>query len=165
MSGISDRLVLRTLDGAADLLIEELRPVAAVRQLSNIAVECRVNGRLGELAACPLYSTMAIPLLGQPGDHDFLCPLERSSATGVLATLRTPLTFRVGADDPELRRQLIKEIERTLGWTNRPGGWSVNLTQTPHGWIAEIGPLSWTRRFGRSERLPWSTITTPAHST
>jgi tRNA G10 N-methylase Trm11 len=33
----------------------------------------------------------------------------------------------------------------------------VNLTRSPQGWVAEVGPLSWTRRFGRAERLPWST--------
>ena len=157
VSGISDRLVLRTLDGAADLLMEELRSVCTVRQLSAVAVECTVDGRLGEIADCSLYSTLAISLPGEPGDRDFLRALELSSASGVLATLGTTLTFRVGVEDPEVRRRLITVVERDLGWINRPGGWIVNLTQSPQGWVAEVGPLSWTRRFGRTERLPWST--------
>ncbi|WP_238335206.1 TRM11 family SAM-dependent methyltransferase [Kribbella amoyensis] len=33
----------------------------------------------------------------------------------------------------------------------------MNLTSTADGWQAEIGALHWTRRFGRLERLPWST--------
>ncbi|MFI6827639.1 TRM11 family SAM-dependent methyltransferase [Kribbella sp. NPDC050241] len=152
---VTDRLVLRTLDGAADLLMEELRSlpsVHSIHQLSNDSVECTVDGRLSEIAACSLYSTMAIAL-----HDDFLRPLEQSGQTGVLATLPTPIGFRVGCDDPGLRYAVITAIERELGWVNQPGSWDVNLTRTADGWIAEIGPLSWMRRFGRLERLPWST--------
>jgi tRNA G46 methylase TrmB len=145
--GISGRLVLRTLDGAADLLIEELRAVPSlrsIRQLSAVAVECVVDGRLGELAACALYSTAAIPL----SSGDLLRPLEElGPGTG----------FRVGVWDPDVRERLIAEVEHRLGWVNRPGAWDLNLTQTVDGWYAEVGPLSWTRRFGSLERLPWST--------
>ncbi|TCC64727.1 methyltransferase domain-containing protein [Kribbella pittospori] len=149
---VTDRLVLRTLDGAADLLMEELRwlpSVHSIRQLSDVAVECTIDGRLSELAACSLYSTVAIAV-----DDD---SLERSQQTGVLATLPTPIGFRVGCDDPQVRYRVIAAVERELGWINQPGSWDVNLMQTADGWIAEIGPLSWMRRFGRLERLPWST--------
>lgn len=152
---VTDRLVLRTLDGAADLLMEELRSlpsVHSIRQSSNIAVECTVDGRLSEIAACSLYSTVAITL-----DDDFQRRLEQSGQTGVLATLPTPTGFRIGCDDPNIRYAVIAAVERELGWINQPGNWDVNLTQTADGWIAEIGPLSWMRRFGRLERLPWST--------
>lgn len=156
MYGVSDHLVLRTLDGAADLLIEELRAlpsIHSIRQTSPVTVECTVAGRLGELAACTLYSTLAIPL----SHHDFLRPLEQSTETGVLATLGPDLSFRVGTDDPATRRAVIAAVRDRLGWTNHPGAWDVNLTHTSCGWLAEIGPLSWMRRFGRLERLPWST--------
>ncbi|WUJ74732.1 methyltransferase domain-containing protein [Kribbella soli] len=81
----TDRFVLHTVDGAADLLIEELRAMSSVhsiRQLSAETVECAVDGPLGELVACALYFTVT------------------------------------GSGD---------------------------------------APLSWMRRFGRLERLPWST--------
>lgn len=152
---VTDRLVLRTVDGAADLLMEELRSlpsVHSIRQSSSVTVECTVDGRLSEIAACSLYSTVAISL-----HHDFLHQLEQSGQTGVLATLPTPIGFRVGCDDPGVRYAVIAAVERELGWINRPGSWDVNLTRTADGWIAEIGPLSWMRRFGRLERLPWST--------
>ncbi|HZX07949.1 TRM11 family SAM-dependent methyltransferase [Kribbella sp.] len=87
MLSITDHLVLRTIDGAADLLVGELRAmpsVRSVRQTSADTVACTVDGPLDELAACPLYS--------------------------------------------------FAEVESVSGRR-----------------------LSWTQRFGRSERLPWST--------
>lgn len=160
MFGICDRLVLRTVDGAADLLMEELRAlpsVHSIRQVSGVAVECVVDGWLGELTGCALYSTVAIALPGRSGDCGFLRPLERSSDSGVLKTLGARIGFRVGTEDPAVRQALIAAVEHRLDWVNRPGDWDVNLTCTADGWIAEIGPLSWMRRFGRLERLPWST--------
>ena len=137
MYGVSDRLVLRTLDGAADLLVEELRArpsITSIHETSTTTVECTVGGPLGELAACTLYSTLAIPLPVNRGA--FLCSLEQSRETGILATLRPRLTFRVGVDDTELRRTVIAAVETHIGWTNRPGNWDVNLTQSASGWIA-----------------------------
>jgi hypothetical protein len=156
LSRISDRLVLSTLDGAADLLMQDLRSLASihsVRQASAETVECAVDGRLDELVACALLSTAAIALPDRP--NELLRRLEQSSEDGVLATLGPRTGFRVGAD--ESRRELIAAVECRLGWVNRPGNWDVNLTRTGDGWIAQVGPLSWMRRFGRLERLPWST--------
>ena len=51
-------LVLRTMDGAGDLLVEELRgmsSVRSIRRLSAEAVVCTVDGPLDELLACGLY--------------------------------------------------------------------------------------------------------------
>jgi tRNA (guanine6-N2)-methyltransferase len=148
---IKDHLTLRTVDGAADLLAGELRTLPQVTVLTTRAasVTCRIDGELEDLYNCPLYSAAAIPLAGDPRDQGFLNPLHTSSTTGVLATVRHPVTFR--------GRELATTITRELGWTNDPGNWTVNLTETGEGWIAEIGPLYWTRRFGRLERLPWST--------
>ncbi|MEV4266596.1 methyltransferase domain-containing protein [Kribbella sp. NPDC049584] len=58
----TNHLVLRTIDGAADLLIEELRAMASVRsirQLSAETVACAVDGPLDELVACALYFTVS----------------------------------------------------------------------------------------------------------
>jgi hypothetical protein len=59
----TDHLVLSTIDGAADLLIEELRAMSSVRsirQLSAETVECAVDGPWDELVACALYFTIAV---------------------------------------------------------------------------------------------------------
>ena len=97
MSRTSDRLVLRTLDGAVDLLLQDLRSLPSlhsIRQTSAITVECAVDGSIDELTACPLYSTAAIVL--PDGTTGLLRQLEQSAEYGVLATLR-PSGFRVGA--------------------------------------------------------------------
>lgn len=142
---LTDHLVLRTVDGAADLLVEELRAlptIRSIRQTSAETVECRLDGSLDELAACTLYSTVEV------------CDLETSRRTGLLSTLEQPVRFRVGDSDPVCRQQTIAAIEQRFGWVNRPADWDINLECSG---IAQFGPLSWTRRFGRAERLPWST--------
>jgi len=151
---IKDQLTLCTVDGAADLLAGELGKLPQVTVLTTLtaSVTCRIDGELQDLYDCPLYSTAAIPLAGSPPDKGFLDPLHTSTKEGVLATIPAPLTFRIGAG-----REFAAIIARELGWTNEPANWTVNLTETGTGWVAEIGPLYWTRRFGRLERLPWST--------
>ncbi|MFG1820339.1 TRM11 family SAM-dependent methyltransferase [Kribbella sp. NPDC049174] len=151
---IKDHLTLRTVDGGADLLAGELGQLPQVTVLKTLtaSVTCRIDGELQDLYNCPLYSTAAIPLAGNPRDNGFLDPLHASTKEGFLSTLPHPLTFRIGAG-----REFAPTIARDLGWTNEPADWTVNLTETGTGWIAEIGPLYWTRRFGRLERLPWST--------
>ncbi|MGW6201909.1 methyltransferase domain-containing protein [Kribbella sp. NPDC055110] len=148
MPCITDYLLLRTVDGAADLLVEELRAmpsIHSIRQPSADTVECTIDGSLDQLAACALYSTVAL--------RD---PL-RSLQFGLLGTLPQPVQFRVGVDDPARRRTVIDATEQRFGWVNQPGDWDVNLIPSADGWLAEYGPLSWSRRFGRRERLPWST--------
>jgi tRNA G10 N-methylase Trm11 len=44
-----------------------------------------------------------------------------------------------------------------LGWIEDGSDWSVNFVDGVDGWEAEIGPFHWSRRFGKFERLPWST--------
>jgi tRNA G10 N-methylase Trm11 len=52
---------------------------------------------------------------------------------------------------------LLRTAAADLGWSEDPGNWSVNLVAGPGGCEAEIGPFHWSQRFGRLERLPWST--------
>jgi SAM-dependent methyltransferase len=57
---------LHTVDGAADLLVEELRTmpsIHSIRQTSVTTVECTVDGPLDDLVACGLYSTADHPLV------------------------------------------------------------------------------------------------------
>jgi SAM-dependent methyltransferase len=144
----TDQLVLRTVDGAADLLVEELRTMSSIhsiRQVSPGLVRCTVDGSLDELAGCALFSTVAV------------VDPEKSVELGVLALLPRPVRFRVGVEDPARRRTMIGAVEQRFGWVNRPRDWDVNLVPSDDEWLAEVGPLSWTRRFGSLERLPWST--------
>lgn len=142
---LTDHLVLRTVDGAADLLAEELHALSSIRcirRTSAESVECVLDGPLDELAGCTLYSTVEV------------CDLETSLRVGVLSTLEQPVRFRVGDRDSARRQQTIATIEQRFGWLNRPAEWDVNLERSG---IVQFGPLSWTRRFGPVERLPWST--------
>ncbi|WP_238350638.1 TRM11 family SAM-dependent methyltransferase [Kribbella shirazensis] len=148
MPCITDHLVLSTVHGAADLLAEELRGLSSVHSVRRTApdiVECIVDGPLDQLAACALYSTVAVR------------DLERSLRVGVLSTLEHPIKFRVGDRDPVRRQATIATVEQRHGWVNRPADWDVNLERSAGGWVVQFGPLTWARRFGRLERLPWST--------
>ncbi|MFF1817514.1 TRM11 family SAM-dependent methyltransferase [Kribbella sp. NPDC058245] len=143
------QLNLRCVEGAADLLAAELTHLPSVTVLRSglASVDCHVRGSLRELSACRLYSSAAIPLPGRPGDENFLVPLQHLG----------PLAFRVGTDNAAVRRGLVATVEECLGWWNDPRSWAVNVTDSVHGWVAELGELHWTQRFGRLERLPWAT--------
>lgn len=149
MPCITDHLVLSTITGAADLLAADRRTMASVRsvrQTTPHTVECVVDGPLDELAACSLYATAAVR------------DVESSMRSGVLNALEHPVKFRVGDPHPVRRREMIAAVEQCRGWVNRPGDWDVNLERSADGSaVVQFGPLAWTRRFGRLERLPWST--------
>jgi tRNA (guanine6-N2)-methyltransferase len=149
---IKEQLVLRTVEGAVDLLAGELHQLVSITILRSLtsSVSIRISGDLQDLYGCPLYSCAAIPLPGDPGETSFLEPLRASAAKGVLAALNQPVTFRAPAS-------LAAAITQEFGWRNDPSEWNVNLTESTSGWMAEVGPLFWTKRFGRLERLPWST--------
>ncbi|TDD62157.1 methyltransferase domain-containing protein [Kribbella antibiotica] len=137
------QLNLRCVEGAVDLLAAELGQF--VIRSNRSSVDCCVSD-LQEIAGCRLYSSAAIPLPGSPGDETFLEPLQHLE----------PVAFRVGADSATVRRELVSAVER-MGWRNDPRDWAINLTESPAGWVAEVGELHWVRRFGRLERLPWAT--------
>lgn len=155
---ITERVEFRTIGGAEELLIEELRE-AGLTDLT--AAERRVTGTVAGgpelLTDQRLYSAAAIPL-GQAAEPD-LAPLDASAAGGLIAALtpaERPLTFRVGHDSAEVRTALTERLIARFGWVNEPGDWLINITRYGERWLAELGPLHWTRRFGRLERLPWS---------
>ncbi len=158
---VVDDLVLTTIDGAEDFLTEDLAHipvVASIRRGSGEAT-CHLHGPLAALHRVRLYATAALPLSAVPGDAAFVDPLRRSANIGVLSAISsdTPLGFRIGTAATDLRRDLVSRIESEMGWVNDPSSWEVNLEKGPHGWVAQVGSLHWTRRFGALERLPWST--------
>jgi predicted RNA methylase len=143
---VHDQAVLRTVDGADDL-ITGLDVVAR----SPGRLTCRIDGPLEELHELRLFSSLAVLVPD-------VASVLRSAAVGVVSALRSdaPLRFRIapGVSQPDLlRAALVGE----LGWIEDGSDWSVNFVDGPDGWEAEIGPFHWSRRFGRFERLPWST--------
>ncbi|HET6297280.1 MAG TPA: methyltransferase domain-containing protein [Kribbella sp.] len=143
---VDDLVALRTISGAEDLLAP-LNPL----DRSDGRVTCRVLGTLRELRDVRLFSSLAVPLADVGG-------VLRSAGRGVISALTSdaPLRFRIApgtTDAGVLRIALTAE----LGWIEDPSDWVVNFIATAAGWEAEIGPFSWSRRFGRLERLPWST--------
>jgi tRNA (guanine6-N2)-methyltransferase len=143
---VHDHAVLRTVDGADDL-ITGLDVVAR----SPGRLTCRIDGPLGELYELRLFNSLAVLVPD-------VASVLRSAAAGAISAIQSdaPLRFRVAPDTPEpdlLRTALVNE----LGWVEDGSDWSVNFIGGPDGWEAEIGPFHWSRRFGRFERLPWST--------
>jgi SAM-dependent methyltransferase len=62
---MSCSVVLRTIDGAVDFLMEELRAlpsVQTIRSTSPVTVECSVDGPVDDLVGCALYSSIAVVL-------------------------------------------------------------------------------------------------------
>jgi tRNA (guanine6-N2)-methyltransferase len=154
---VDDQVVLRTISGAEDLLAEDLTAFGTVHR-SDSRIALRISRTLRELHEVRLYSSLAVPLVGSPGEQVFLASVRRSVSRGVLSALNTaaPLRFRLEAGTPEAKEVSVA-LEQALGWINDPGDWAVNFIRSPAGWEAEVGPFYWTRRFGRFERLPWST--------
>ncbi|MFC7625640.1 TRM11 family SAM-dependent methyltransferase [Microlunatus sp. GCM10028923] len=155
---ITDRVEFRTIGGAEDLLAEELGDAGLTElALGERRVTATVTGPPETLTRLRLSSTASLPL-GDAAEPD-LGPLRESADRGMIAALAPehgPVTFRVGHDSTEVRTALTERISAEFGWENAPGDWLVNLTRYGERWLAELGPLHWTRRFGRLERLPWS---------
>lgn len=140
---VRDHVVLRTVAGAEDLLAG---PDLIARSPGRVL--CLLDGPLRPLYNHRLFTTLAVPL----ADLDVL---HRSVSHGVLSALGGPLRFRIapGVADAELLRIAAGD----LAWSENPSDWTVNFVPAANGWEAEIGPFHWPRRFGRLERLPWST--------
>jgi SAM-dependent methyltransferase len=151
--------VLTTIGGAADLLAEDLRHIGSSRilQTDGDAVRCRIAGDLADLRAVGTYRSAAVQL-GVDALPD-LAALHRSRESGVLVPLAStkPIRFRVGCPDAARRRLVIDAVASRTAWENRPGSWDLNITRHRGGWVAEVGYLHSSRRFGGLARRPWST--------
>ena len=139
---VRDRLVLRTVPGAVDYLVEDLRALPATilrREPDRLLVE--YTGALRPLAASRYFDICAVE------DTD---PVEG----GALAALQPdgPVRFRVGTGVPD-RWKVHDQLAERYGWVNDPRSWDVNVE--PHG--AELGALYLTQRFGELRRTPAST--------
>jgi tRNA (guanine6-N2)-methyltransferase len=149
---IHDHLVLRTVAGAEDLLtgLDTITGIPGLDVLSSTPgrVRCHLDGTLRPLHSLRLFATLAVPLAA-PQD------LHRSATHGVISALADPVRFRVAPGTANA--DLLRTAATNLGWSEDPGDWTINLVAGPEGAEAEIGSFHWSQRFGRLERLPWST--------
>lgn len=163
---VRDALLLETVPGGVDLLVEELRErvggAARVRARGVDSVLLDWSGPLRPLLPVRLFSRAAVPLGVVPDGADVppstLSALHDSVRHGLLAAVRPagPPRFRVGPIGPA--RWVLREALRAgCGWRNDPGGWDVNIEARDGRLVAEVGPLFLTRRAGELLRSPAST--------
>ncbi len=84
-------------------------------------------------------------------------PVATLTDAARLAGLEGPVRFRVGAPDA-LRDRVIRQVRDSLGWSDVPGDWQLNL-DTDRG-VIDVGAWAWAARFGRLRRLPAATPVT-----
>lgn len=158
-------LRLDTVEGAEDVLVAELSGSGRARVAGPGAVELHGDvdtlqmaaDRFRRLAEARCFTGAALPLEQQPGepafDHalgDLIMVLEQADQAGDHG-------FRVALKSASERDVVAAKITTATGWQQQPGNWTLNLVSDPDGWTAQIGPLHWSRRNGRLQRLPWST--------
>lgn len=158
---IDDELALSTVEGAEDFLQSNLSMFAEISTIVRHAgvLSVHLKGSLRTLYGCRLYSSAAIRLPGRLDEEPQLEGLHRSSHCGVVSALtrQEPARFRIGVKHSGLRKQLIGRVASDLGWINDPSDWDVNITIDRDHWIAQIGALYYSHRFGALNRRPWST--------
>jgi hypothetical protein len=153
---VTDRLLLRTVPGAVDYLVEDLRALAPQAQVrvdqrwrDGLLVE--FAGPLSRLAAVRFFSSCSVWL-----EPDVTAALDRSAEGGLLGVVDEPVRFRV-ADIGDRRWPLRDELATTRGWVNAPTDWAVNVDDYRGHLVLDVGALFFTARFGRLERVPAST--------
>jgi len=174
MSAVPLILELDTVEGGADLLIADLRDAglransaedsvgkAVVRLSLSEADAASTAAVLGSLLDLRGFTGAAVRFSDGPGTERFVSELGQLITVLDSAGLTGHHGFRVAADDPAERQELIAQIARASGWHSEPSDWVINFERRvaadPGSWIAQIGPLHWSRRNGRLQRLPWST--------
>lgn len=159
-------LRLDTVEGAEDVLAAELSSYGTARPLGSGVVEL-VDGRaesvadaaerLLDLSKARCFAGVAVPLPGKPGEQAFDAALAELIMVVEKAGFAGEHGFRVAEASVAIREELVVTIATATGWQHQPGNWALNLVSDDDGWAAQIGPLHWSRRNGRLERLPWST--------
>ena len=167
-SDVQDDLLLETLGGTVDLLIENLRAlkhtsVSVIERTASTA-SIKYQGPVDPLAGVRLYSTCSILLApiqasAMPSIDTLSRRVDESLSTGLLSALRPaggPLRFRISP----LRygRWEIRDfLTEHYGWINDPSSWDINLEVCGSYVVAQIGALYYTRRFRALARTPAST--------
>lgn len=159
---IDDELVLRTVPGAVDYLVDSLAHLGdgattTITKRFRDGVRISYRGKLRALAADRYFSSCAVVLAEAP-EEPTTDVVTVPTPGGVLAAIAADgeVAFRVG--DLGEHRFAIRDVLRDVfGWRNDPHDWEINLVWDGGLLLAEIGALHTTRRFGRLERLPAST--------
>jgi hypothetical protein len=168
-TAVTDRLVLRSLDGVVDYLADELAAVTAsgaaqvdvVRRWRD-GVEIAFQGPLSVLRGLHFFSEAAVDLDRlhgvDPASGTVAERLERSLTDGVLSVLEgaPALRFRV-AELGDARWPVRDRLVEVWGWVNSARSWQVNVDLMGGRLLATVGDLHLTRRQGRLERVPAST--------
>ncbi|WP_188895716.1 TRM11 family SAM-dependent methyltransferase [Microlunatus endophyticus] len=143
------------------MLLEDLRSRGAnpATPVDDATVRSDFRGVIATLRAIEILGSAGI-VVGH--STDTLPDLDRLLASvdhGLLGVLDcgSPLRFRVELRDAAHRRKVIDAIKVATGWINDPADWTVNILRRAGVWIAEVGELHYSRRFGRLRRQPWST--------
>lgn len=159
-------LRLDTVAGAEDVLAAELSGYGTARPVSPGLVELRgpaeetvaaAADRLRSLAGARCFTGVALPLPGAPGESDFDSALGALTTVLGAAEMAGEHGFRIAVRSAVQREELASKITAATDWHQQPGNWAINLVADTDGWVAQIGPLHWSRRNGRLQRLPWST--------
>lgn len=158
--------MLRTVGGGVRFLERELsrlecRPAVLARDADSVRI--RYSGPLGPLAAIRLYDVCGVVVA--PVDPDrALRPenvverLRESVDRGALSAIDVARPVRFRVSPLRFGRWEIRDaVARELGWVNDPSGWDVNLEVMGSRLAAQVGPLFWSRRFAKLERVPAST--------
>ena len=153
---VTDRLLLRSVPGAVDYLVEDLRALgpdvqARVVQRWRDGLLVDFTGSLSQLGAIRFFSSCSVWL-----EPDLKAALDRSAEGGLLRAVDEPVRFRV-ADIGDRRWPLRDDLQTTRGWANAPTDWAVNVDDYRGHLVLDVGALFFTARFGRLERVPAST--------
>src|SRR5947208_15485611 len=157
-SDAQDELLLETLGGTVELLIENLRAlkhtsVSVIERTASTA-SIKYQGPVDPLASVRLYSTCSILLApihasAMPSIDTLSRRLDESLSTGLLSALQPaggPLRFRISP----LRygRWEIRDfLTEHYGWVNDPSSWDINLEVCGSDVVSQVGALYYTRRF------------------
>ena len=157
---LTDRLLLTTVAGAADLLADDLRSTRAGRitTVSDDGVVCDFRGKINDLQDLDTCRSIGIVLDSAATWIPDLSAVFSSLQQGILSATEDaePVRFRVDVPTAHQREAVVAAIRDQNGWSNDPTDWQLNLVRRRDLWIAEVGSLHYSRRMDRLRRLPWS---------
>jgi len=162
---LDDELVLETIPGAVDYLVESLQPSAdgnlRVVRRTDAAALIEVHGPLSRVLQSRFFSAAGVYLgpaqLGAQGQfHELDARLQSSMTRGALELIGGQghaLRFRVGPVGSR-RWEVRDHLLATYGWVNEAGAWDVNIEQRGPWLTGQLARLFHSRRFPALERAP-----------
>jgi tRNA (guanine6-N2)-methyltransferase len=162
---VEDVLLLETLPGVVDVLVEELRQLDGARTTIlrrwPSAVLMEYSGPIGTLAGIPLFSACSVWTGVEVTADDVATPVAEVVRRVAGESAYRPesgdhaVPFRVG--EVGEARWAIRDALLAHGLVNSPGSWDLNVDVFDRVLVVTIGALHTTRRAGALERIPAST--------